>query len=103
MYLYKITEKFNNTKMSRLETISEEFRKCTLILNSCRYTCGNEYCTGSADVISDGDCRGRDPKEGGAGSAATVGTNLDIACRKEMITKNGKLYTPGNEYSSATA
>jgi len=89
--------------MSRLETISKEYRDCTLVMNSCRYTCGDEYCTGSADVISDGDCRGRDPEDGGAGSAATVGTNCDISERAKQLAENAARYTPTHQYCSTTA
>lgn len=85
--------------MSRLEKLSKEFRDCTLVLNSCRYTTGDEYCSGSADVLSDGDCRGRDPKSAGG----SIGTNLDIDCRGALIAKNSKLYTPGHEYCAGTA
>jgi len=89
--------------MSRLETISKEYRECTLVLNSCRQTANNQYCSGSQDVISDGDCRGRDPEDGGAGSAATVGTNCDIAEREKQMVKNAARYTPTHQYCSATA
>ena len=80
--------------MSRLETISKEFRECTLVMNSCRYTCGNQYCTGSNDVISDGDCRGRDPKAEGA----SIGTNCDISERVKQLKKNAARYTPTHQY-----
>jgi hypothetical protein len=89
--------------MSRLESISKEYRDCSLLMNSCRYTCGDEYCNGSADVFSDGDCRGRDPEEGGAGSAATVGTNLDISERTTQLAKNAAHYTSAHQYCSTTA
>jgi hypothetical protein len=85
--------------MSRLETISKEYRECTLVYNSCRYTCGDEYCSGSQDVVSDGDCRGREPE----GPSGTVGTNCDIAERDKQMVKNAARYTPTHQYCSTTA
>jgi hypothetical protein len=86
---------------SRLLVNSAIFRDCNLVRNKCccGYTCGNEYCAGSKDVISDGDCRGRDPQSPGA----PIGTCIDIADRTCSIAINSNRYTPGHEYCSATA
>jgi len=88
---------------SRLLVNSAVYRDCNVVRNKCchGYTCGNEYCAGSADVISDGDCRGRDPKDGS--TTATIGTCIDIQDRICSIAKNSNLYTPGHEYCAATA
>ena len=84
---------------SRLLVNGASFRDENLVRNSGRYTCAKEYCAGSPDTISDGDCKGRDPQAPGA----PIGTNEDIADRTCSIAKNSKHYTPGHEYCSATA
>lgn len=77
---------------SRLLVNSASFRTENLVRNSCRYTCGKEYNATSPDVLSDGDCRGRDPQaEGG-----TIGTNLDIQQRGCTTVRNG--YTNAKPY-----
>ena len=89
----------NNECPSNLSTISEQFRKDNLVKNSCRYVDGKEYKIGSADVISDGDCRGRDPKDPNS-ATSTIGTNLDIVTRNEQLVRNSNRYTCGHEYGS---
>lgn len=80
---------------SRLLVNSAGFRTCSLAKNGDGYTPSNEYCAGNPDTISDGDDRGRDPKTGGG----SIGTNIDIKERNELIKKN--MYTHGKEYCSA--
>lgn len=86
---------------SRLLVNSASFRDENLVRNKCchGYTFSNEYCTGNADTISDGDCRGRDPQTPGA----SIGTCIDIADRTCSIAKNSNRYTPAHEYCAATA
>jgi len=85
--------------MSRIEEISKDFRDCTLAMNSGRYTCAKEYLPSSPDTISDGDMKGRDPKDGS--SSSTVGTVLDIQKKNELLKINK--YHQGSEYDSANA
>lgn len=92
----------NNECPSNLSTISEQFRKDNLVKNSCRYVDGKEYNIGSADVISDGDCRGRDPKDP-TSAASPIGTIFDISCREKQMScigLNGKRYTNEKPYGS---
>lgn len=89
----------NNECPSNLSLIGEQFRKDNLVKNSCRYVDGKEYSVGSPDVISDGDCRGRDPKDPTSASS-TIGTNLDIATRCTQLAFNSARYTCGHEYGS---
>lgn len=70
--------------MTKLEEIGKQMRD-KLLVGNC-YKSGNEYCTGSGDVISDGDNKGREPKDQSASS--TVGTKFDIDCRAAMLASN---------------
>lgn len=79
---------------SRLLVNSVDYRTCSLAKNSDRYTPGSEYCAGVPDTVSDGDCKGRDPQNGGG----SIGTNKDIEMRECLMAKNSDRYTPGNEY-----
>jgi len=79
---------------SRLLINSEDFRTCSIAKNSKGYKPGSEYCAGSPDTISDGDCRGRDPQNGGA----SIGTDKDIQMRECLLAKNADRYIFGNEY-----
>jgi hypothetical protein len=74
-----------------------EMRNCLMAKNKCNggYSYGNEYCSGNVDTISDGDDKGRDPKNAGG----SIGTNIDIKERNELVKKN--MYTYGKEYCSA--
>ena len=85
--------------MSRLETISKDFRKENLVRNSCRHTEGDEYDETSKDTKSDGDDKGREPLS----ATGTVGTNIDISCRGALINANSNRYTPGHEYNESNA
>ena len=105
-----MAENNNNIETgSRLLENSGDFRTCSLAKNSpttakdiwSGYVCGNEYVAGTPDTISDGDNRGRDPKDGSADSQC-IGTNIDINKRTELLTKNAKLYTRGNEYCAGS-
>ena len=71
-----------------------EMRNKLMAKNSDGYTCGNEYCAGHQDTLSDGDCRGRDPE----GSGGVIGTNCDIEMRNKLMAKNKDRYTKGDEY-----
>jgi len=75
--------------------IDINMRNCLIVKNSCGYTPSNEYNITNKDVMSDGDCRGRDPQ----GSSGIIGTNIDINMRNCLIAKNGCGYTPSNEYT----
>jgi len=81
---------------SKLSALSEAYRTCSLIKNSCGYVEGNEYKDGNKDVISDGDCRGRDPKD--SSTSSTIGTNFDIECRNALLGKNANHYTVAKPY-----
>lgn len=83
---------------SRLLEMSEAFRTCSLVKNASRNLIGkSEYMVGSPDTISDGDCRGRDPKDPTSASSS-IGTNLDISSRISQLAKNGSLYTAAKPY-----
>jgi len=82
---------------SRLLTDSEDLRTCSIAKNSSHYIPNKEYCAGVPDTISDGDNRGRDPKDIGG----EVGTQIDIKMRDSLLAKNADRYTPGNEYLPA--
>lgn len=88
--------------MSRLETTSEEYRKCSIARNADHYTPNKEYCEGSPDVISDGDMKGRNPQDPTSASSP-VGTSFDIKERADQLARNAKLYTCGKEYCEGTA
>ena len=69
-------------------------RECSLAKNAGYYTPGNEYQPSHQDTISDGDCRGRDPEDGGD----SIGTDKDIAMRECLMAKNSDMYTFNNQY-----
>lgn len=79
---------------SRLVTISEDFRTCSIAKNGQGYVPGKEYLPATPDTISDGDDRGRDPKTDGG----SIGTNIDINTRNKQMAKNADGYTYGDEY-----
>jgi len=85
--------------MSRLETISKEYYDCSLAQNAARYTVNKEYLPSTPDTISDGDMKGRDPKDGSASSS--VGTVLDIEKRNALLASNR--YNQNKEYNSGNA
>jgi len=87
---------------SKLLLVSASYLNCNLSRNSCccGYGTGNQYCQGSADVISHGTCRGRDPKDASS-FLSSVGTCIDIADRNCLLAQNS--WSQGDEYCSATA
>lgn len=76
-----------------------ETRNKQMAKNADGYTYGNEYGPSHQDTISDGDCRGRDPEEGGG----SIGTDKDIAMRNCLMAKNTDGYTPTNQYCAGVA
>jgi len=94
--------KIDYDESSRLLTLSEGYRDCSMAFNANGYTPGKEYCKGHEDTIADGDCKGRDPQDGDQQNPS-IGTNKDVDMRECLIAKNGGLYTKGNEYSVGTA
>jgi len=79
--------------------IDIKMRECSLAKNADRYTPGNEYLPAHEDTLSDGDCRGRDPENGGV----SIGTNKDIEMRNKLMAKNADGYTYGSEYCAGVA
>ena len=90
-----MAEKNDGVGSSRLSEMSEQFYTCSMIMNSCRYLPENQYGDAHPDIISDGDCRGRDLDLEGAN---TIGTNKDIFERDCMLGKNSDLYTHTKPY-----
>jgi hypothetical protein len=72
---------------SRLLINSEAFRTCSMAFNSAGYTPNNEYIALHEDTIADGDCKGRDPKDGNQLSQ-DIGTDKDVSMRKCLTAKN---------------
>ncbi|NJO65272.1 MAG: hypothetical protein HC836_46400 [Richelia sp. RM2_1_2] len=79
--------------MSRLETMSEEFRKKLIAKND--FTSNDEYNVSHKNAISDGDDHGKGENGGLIGSAT------DIAARNKMLVKNK--FSANNPYDDATA
>jgi hypothetical protein len=77
--------------MSKLEVVSEPFRKADIARNEFNYN--NEYTTGNPEEISP---LGKDEN-----TAGDVGSAADIAQRKKLITKNKFNYN--REYNAGTA
>jgi hypothetical protein len=89
-----MAEKNDGIGSSRLTEISEQFYKCSIVLNSCRYLPENQYDVAHPDTLSDGDCRGRDPEDAGG----SIGTNKDITERTIQLVRNSCLYTTDKPY-----
>ena len=79
--------------MSRLETISAEFREKNLAKNS--YSNNDDYNTSHPNALSDGDNKGKGENNGKVGSSA------DIQAREKSLTKNR--FSPNKPYDSASA
>jgi hypothetical protein len=79
--------------MSRLETISKEFREKTLAKNA--YSSNDDYGVSHPNAISDGDNKGKGENNGSVGSAA------DIQAREKSLVKNK--FSPNKPYDSASA
>ena len=74
--------------------IDIDTRNKQMAKNADGYSYGNEYCAGHPDTISDGDCRGRDPKQQGE----DAGTCIDFNSRSCSLAKNSNLYTKDHQY-----
>lgn len=79
--------------MSRLEEISEQYRKEQIVRNG--YNKNDEYSGTHEDALSDGDEKGKGEKDG------SVGSKTDIQKRKELNTKNK--YSYNKPYNDSTA
>ena len=79
--------------MSRLETISKEFRDKTLAKNS--YSNNDDYGVSHPNALSDGDNKGTGENSGSIGSAT------DIQSREKLLVKNK--FSPNKPYDSASA
>jgi len=79
--------------MSRLETISTEFREKNLAKNS--YSNNDDYNTAHENALSDGDVKGKGENNG------AIGSSVDIQSRAKALAKNK--FSPNNQYDSASA
>ncbi len=79
--------------MSRLETVSKEFRDKNLAKNS--YSNNDDYGVSHPNAVSDGDNKGKGENNGSVGSAT------DIEARSKSLTKNK--FSPNKPYDSASA
>jgi hypothetical protein len=81
--------------MSRLQDISEQFRKENIARNE--YRNNDVYEAGHPNALSDGDEKGKGRVEN------SIGSSTDIAKRKELQAKNAKWFTKDNPYDASTA
>ena len=79
--------------MSRLEEISEQYRKREVVRNDHDYN--NEYSGTHPDALSDGDEKGKGEKNGSIGSAT------DIKTREQQVVRNK--YNNNNPYDDSSA
>lgn len=80
--------------MSRLEEVSEQYRKREIVRNS--YDKEDVYTGSHENAVSDGDEKGK-----GLGAPGTVGSATDIKSREVAATKNK--YNKNREYNDSTA
>lgn len=79
--------------MSRLQDISEQFRKREVVRND--YNNNDQYSGTHPDAMSDGDDKGKGEKNGSIGSAT------DIKTREQQMVKNK--FSKNNPYNDSTA
>lgn len=79
--------------MSRLEEISEQYRKREVVRNDHGYN--DEYSGTHPDALSDGDEHGKGEKNNSVGSAT------DIKTREKQVVKNK--FTYNKPYNDSTA
>ncbi len=79
--------------MSRLLDNSAQYRDALIVKND--YKPSDEYTSGHADALSDGDNKGMGEKNG------SVGTITDIKTRETLLVKNK--FNKNKEYNSSVA